>query len=295
MTRSETRPRARRGVAQAGRHTRPGPREERALLLLAWAGFLTTAQVAKAARYPSLRRAQRRLRVWLDRSFTRVSLQSGALHLPSIHAPTSKAREYLTEAGRLGPNYPVPRLPRPQKRAHALLVRDVFVAFARADTEARLRLEDFQFENDLARVERFRAARLIPDGIATVFRDGERFTVAVECDTGSETTTTLRKKFASWRRLLDAWRPPRLTLLAVVEREGRRRTLARLMTEAGMGEMSLAVLVDELDAVVDALTWPHEVAARGGRTERRTARVQVVEDVENPGGSRGAFRVLLRE
>lgn len=264
-------PRATRGVPQTDRHTRLGPREDRALLLNVWAGFLTTAQSAEAAGYPSLRRCQRRLRVLLDRGLTRVELQSGALHLPSLHVPTRKAIERLIEDGRIPADYRVPRLPRAQKRAHALLVRDVFAAFAAAETRGALRLDDFRFDSELAREEPFRAAGLIPDGIATVsMGSGEAVTVAVEADTGTETTTTLRKKFAKWRAVLDVWHPPRLTLVVVCEREGRRSTLMRLVTEARIDETGLAILAGDVRALVTSLTAPHGSVAAPTRVEWRT-------------------------
>lgn len=287
--------RARRGVPQAGRLTRPGPREERALLLLCWAGFLTTSQLASAAGYPSLRRAQRRLRVWLDRGFTRVELQSGALHLPSLHVPTARAREYLVEAGRLDAGHVVPRAPRPQKRAHALLARDVFVGLLAAEVRGELGIADFQFDSDLTRSEPYRSAGLIPDGVAVLEVATERKTLALEADTGSETTTTLRKKFTKWRGIVDGWTGPDLVLLAIATGDGRRRTLERLMREAGLGDVSQVVVRDELHHVVRGLAQPRDLYVRHGRTERRTS---IAQDPETAGVGRGrerAFRVFEDE
>ncbi|HET9929578.1 MAG TPA: replication-relaxation family protein [Polyangiaceae bacterium] len=287
--------RARRGVPQPTSLTRPGRKERRALLLTVWAGFLTTAQIAEAAGYSSLRRAQRRLRTLLDRGHLRVELQSCALHLPSLHVPTRRAIETLIEDGELPAGYRPPRLPRAQKRPHALLIRTVFIAFAAAETRGALRLTDFRFDSHLTREEPFHGIGLIPDAIATLaLPDGSYATIAVEADAGTETTTTLRKKFAKWRAILDMWQPPRFTLLVVAEREGRRRTLARLMTEARIGDVGLAVVAAEVRGFVASLAEPHGPAARSDRAERRT---RVLEPREVAGDRHvvgAAFRVIVR-
>jgi len=188
----------------------------------------------------------------------------------------------------------VPRLPRAQKRAHALLVRDIFAAFAAAEAQGQLRLDDFQFDSDLGRMEPFRTVGLIPDGIATMRGANNTVTIAIEADTGSETTTTLRKKFTKWRAVLDVWNPPGLTLLVVAERQGRRQTLARLMSEARLDEIGVALLVSEARSFVDGVAAPFDLAARGNRAERRGGVVQVRDIAEAPGATQPAFRVLVR-
>ena len=289
-----TKSRAVRGVPQVGRHTRLGPREDRGLLLLVWAGFLTTSQLAMAAGYPTVRRAQRRLRVLLDHGLTRSELQSGALHLSSLHVPTRKAVERLVEDGRISADDRMPRLPRAQKRAHALLIRDTFAALAAAEVRGALRLDDFRFDSDLTREEPFRAAGLIPDGIATVSAGDSPGTVALEVDTGNETTTTLRMKFAKWRAILDVWHPTGLTLLVVAEREGRRQTLARLMSEARIGEVGVAMLAMDVHAFVASISSPDDLAARGGRTERRVHAIEVHDETASRQPACRVIRVLVR-
>lgn len=267
----QKKPRARRGIAKPPGHSRLEPREVRLELLLAWGGFFTTPQAALAGGYPKPRRAQRRLRVPLDRGHTKIVLQGGALHRPSIHVLTELGREYLIEKGLLDPSYRVPRLPREQKRAHALLVRDVFAAFAAADGTGKLRLQDFRFEGELTRAEPFRRLGLVPDALATiVLNSGESKTICVEADASTETTTTLRKKFSRWRALLDGWQSPWPLLLIVTPGEGRRRTLAGILSEAGLGSHCLTVLISELPNLVGAMSTPHDPVARPDRSERRT-------------------------
>ena len=233
--------------------------------------ILTTPQAALAGGYPKPRRAQRRLRVPLDRGHTKIVLQGGALHRPSIHVLTELGREYLIEKGLLDPSYRVPRLPREQKRAHALLVRDVFAAFAAADGAGKLRLQDFRFEGELTRLEPFHRLGLVPDATATVvLKSGESRTVCVEADGSTETTTTLRKKFLRWRAVFDGWHPPVPILLVVTPREGRRRTLAGIMNEVGLASHSLALLATELSSFVGDISTPHDPIARPDHSARRT-------------------------
>jgi hypothetical protein len=287
------RSRARRGVPDHGRSTRPGPREQRVLLLLAWAGFLTTEQVRLAGGYPTLRRAQRRLRTLLDHGLIRAELQGGVLHRPSIHLPTAAARERLMADGELQPGYRVPRLPRAQKLGHALLVRDVFAAFAAADLGRGCRLEDFRFDSDLSDEEPFHSAGLVPDAIASVrLASGGVKTFAVEADTGCETSPTLRRKLARWRAVLDVLRPQPVTLLAVATRETRRRTLAELMLEARINEDGVAVLVTDVASVLLPWGTPHDYAVQPGRSERRSALAQPLRVVVVSRGRPGPFWTL---
>jgi hypothetical protein len=288
--------RARRGVAKAPGHTRLGVREERTQLLLAWAGFLTTPQVTLAAGYPKPRRAQSRLRVLLDHGQTKIILQGGALHRPSIHMLTDLGREHLVEHGLLDPAYRIPRLPREQKRAHALLVRDVFAALAAADGMGRLRLQDFRFEGELSHVEPFRQLGLVPDAMATVVPEsGQSRTLCLEADASTETTTTLRKKFSRWRALLDGWVRPLPLLLVVTARDGRRCTLAAIMTETGLDTIGIVRLRSDLQNFVNELNTTRDPSARLGRSERGTvlsqpSRVTVLSSQTN-----AAFRLLRSE
>lgn len=282
-----------RGVARPPGHRQIEPREERTQLCIAWSGFLTTHQAMLAGGYPTLRRAQHRLRVLLDHGHTKVVLQGGALHRPSIHILTDRGREYLIERGMLDREYCSPRLPREQKRFHAIMVRDVFAALAAADGVGRLRLQDFLFEGDLSRREPYCRLGLIPDAVATVTgRSGIPETVCVEADAGTETTTTLRKKFARWRAVFDGWQVPLPTLLVVGSREGRRRTLEVMLREAKLDRHALVLLTSELERFIDRLGTSHAPAARVGRSERRTVVVQLPRVTALSGAPGAAFRAL---
>jgi hypothetical protein len=281
------RERAKRGAAQTGRHNRLGPREIRALLLLAWASYLSTNQLQRGAGYTTLRRAQRRLRVPLDHGLTRVVLQSDALHRPSLHLLTPSGCEYLVERGlaeaRLRPGRP----PRAQKRLHGLLIRDVFVEFLHAEIRGALTLEDFRFDSDLTHDALNQEHGLIPDGLATVREpDGASRVIAIECDTGEESTKTLRKKFSRWRTALDAWRRERCALLVVAIGDNRLRTIGQILRETRLDDCALAILSKGLTQAIEAITTPHDHAARPGRSERRTVvaqlpRLQVISPPAN--------------
>jgi hypothetical protein len=126
-------------------------------------------------------------------------------------------------------------------------------------------LKDFRFEEDLAGEPMFREARLIPDALAIVRRQGMTFLVGCEVDLGTETTTTLRAKLTAWRGLMGS-RPHRdFSLLIAVARAERRRTLERLLAEVGCGG-----LVIELGGLATApaatLSCPFADAVRAERT-----------------------------
>jgi hypothetical protein len=268
--------RAKRGTAQVGRHNRLGPREIRALLLLAWATYLSTNQLHRGAGYTTPRRAQRRLRVPLDHGLTHVVLQSEAMHRPSLHLLTSAGCEYLIEHGladaRLRPGRP----PRAQKRRHGLLIRDVFVEFLHAEIRGALTLEDFQFDSDLTRDPLNEEHGLIADGLAIVREpNGAGRIFGIECDTGEESTKTLRNKFSRWRTALDEWRRERCTLFIVATGESRLRTIGLILRETGLNDCAFTILSKDIAQAIEAMTTPHDHAARPGRSERRSVVAQL--------------------
>lgn len=285
------RERARRCATQEGRHSRLGPREIRALLLLAWASFLSTAQLRRGVGYTTPRRAQRRLRVPLDQGLTRVVLQSEAMHRPSLHLLTTAGCEYLVEHG-LVDGAPRPgRPPRAQKRQHALLIRDVFVELLHAEHCGALALEDFRFDSDLTRDWLHTDHGIIPDGLALVRATGGAGRMfGIECDTGEESTKMLRKKFASWRSALDSWHRERCTLLVVATGEKRLRTIGGILRDCRLDACALTLLASDIERVIDVVAAPHDHAARPGRTERRTVVVQVPRLQVVSAGTNAAFR-----
>lgn len=230
-----------------------------ALASIAWAGILSTSMVERL-HFPSRRKAQRRLRALLDHGLVRAHQQGDSLHKEQIYTATPVGIERLAEHGMFpdGPPRPIP-VPRPQKLAHALLAREVFVAFVLAERTGVFTLEDFLFENDLAADARFKAVALIPDGVAVVAQAGREEHIGVEVDRGTETTTTLRAKFIAWTRVLVpdgssvTKAPSRLLVVSI--QAARRATLSRLVAEAGLASRARVVLLDELSGLL-ATGWP---------------------------------------
>jgi hypothetical protein len=253
-----------------------GEGRDRAVLEdIVWAGYLTTGQVT-ALHFPTRRRAQRRLRALLDHGLVEAHLQGDALQRENFFSPTPRALTWLDERGAFPDGRPrTLRLPRPQKLAHALGIRDVFVAFARAERDGRFSLDDFRFDGDLASDPDFAPLRLIPDGLASVRRADASHRVGVEYDRGTETTTTLRAKFRVWREVLALGGSPPLQLLVVVSGARRTESVRRLLEETGASPWATAV---EENSTVDLLArgWPFEVAARAGRTERPASSPKVM-------------------
>jgi len=245
-------------------------RDRDVLASIAWAGYLTTGQVA-ALHFPTRRRAQRRLRALLDHGLVRAHLQGEALQRESFFTPTARGLEWLAERDAFPQGAPraLP-LPRLQKLAHSLGIRDAFVAFVRAEAEGLFALDDFRFDGDLVGDPRFAPERLIPDGLARVSRGGAALLVGVEHDRGTETTTTLRAKFTAWAsaasRLTATGAPP-VRLVVTVVGERRAATVRRVLGEAGVGAWASVCLAGDLGALL-ASGWPYGVAARGGRAER---------------------------
>ncbi len=263
-----SRPRAQRARPNpAARNVVGEGRDREVLEDIVWAGYLTTGQVT-ALRFPTRRRAQRRLRALLDHGLVAAHLQGDALQRETFFTPTAKALAWLDERGAFPAGAPrTLRLPRPQKLAHALGIRDVFVAFLLAERDGRFTLDDFRFDGDLTRDPTFAPRRLIPDGLAAITRDGTSLRVGVEYDRGTETTTTLRAKFRAWRDVLAQPAAPPLQLLAVVRGARRADSVRRLLAETGAEPWSAVV---EEGGAGDLLArgWPFEPAARTGRTER---------------------------
>jgi hypothetical protein len=271
------RPRVKRARPNAAARNVVGEGRDRDVLEdIVWAGYLTTGQVT-ALRFPTRRRAQRRLRALLDHGLVEAHLQGDALQRESFFSPTKRALTWLEERGAYpgGPPRTL-RLPRPQKLAHALGIRDVFVAFACAERERRFALDDFRFDGDLANDPTFAPLRLIPDGLASLRRGDETFRVGVEYDRGTETTTTLRTKFHAWRDALGLDAHPPLRLLVVVCGARRTDTVRRLLAESDASPWATAV---EERGIVELLAhgWPFEVSVRSGRAERPASSPREVE------------------
>lgn len=254
---------------------------------IAWARFLTTDQVQRL-HFPSRRTAQRRLRALLDHGLVRAALQGeDALHKTNLYTVTAQGADRLVEAGVGDEGSMRPgRVPRLQKLKHALVVRDVFVEFRLAEQRGVFDLVDFRFEEDLAGEPLFRAARLIPDGLARVRHGGTDETLGVEVDLGTETTTTLRSKIVAWRSVLPhlGWS----SVVFVVPGQTRAATCTRLATEAGV---SLAVVhADALCGHLGARTRP--LFAPAVRDARIASDAQVGGTAQVTGSGSTAFRAI---
>ncbi|MDQ7814206.1 MAG: replication-relaxation family protein [Patescibacteria group bacterium] len=214
------------------------PRDLDVLESLAWAGILTTSQVARL-HFPSRRTAERRLRALLDHGLVRSCLQNEHLHRDSVHLLTPRGAEHLAEERKLNQKTVRPgRVPRPQKLRHALAVRDVFVEFVLAGRMGAFELQDFAFDDDLARLPAFKERHIVPDGLSLVRAGGRALAITIEVDLGSETTTTLRKKFENHRAIKTvpvAGVDTGVRLLVVVERPARMKTVRRLLEEEQVG------------------------------------------------------------
>jgi hypothetical protein len=265
------------------------PRDLEVLASLAWAGYLTTGQLERL-HFPSRRRAQRRLRALLDHGLVRAHLQAGALDRENVYLPTPLALDRLAET-QLFPDGPptLARMPRVSKLAHGIAIRSVFVEAVLWERAGAGWSVDVLFEGELSRDAGLRAAGIIPDLLVVVDEPAPRRELFVEVDLGTETTTTLRAKFAAWSAYLASRSASSVRLALVAMRDGRLRTLERLADEAGLAaRIGSALLPDAGRLLADG--WPQAPAAAPGRTERRTASSDAPDSSGPPASSGTAFR-----
>jgi hypothetical protein len=258
-------------------------RDLRILQSLAWAGFLSTGQIERL-HFPSRRTAQRRLRALLDHGLVRACLQGMSLHLQNVYALTATGSEFLAARGVQGTK--PRRVVRFQKLEHALAVRDLFVAVSMAANVNAIELEDFRFEDDLAKEPVFQSAGIIPDGLAFVRRGDDRRVIGCEIDLGSETGRMLKAKCALWVQLLRSAVFDKMDLLFVVVGAGRASTISDIMADAGAQCSCVlrCLLIEHPLELVDGLFAQTIRAARIGAPEI-TEGFQLVEKIA-PGGFR---------
>ena len=261
-------------------------RDHRILHSLSWAGFLSTSQIERL-HFPSRRTAQRRLRALLDHGFVRAALQGTCLHLQNVYTLTTKGGALLESRGvtRVRPRH----LVRAQKLRHALAVRDVFVAFSLAEQAGTIHLDDFRFEDDLAKEPVFQSVGIIPDALALVRRQDAVITVGCEVDLGSETGRMLRSKCGIWADILRSRRLGPIQLLIVVAGVGRADNIRRVLNEVGCSGVTtlLDSVITQPLGILDCLY------ARGIRAERMGSAdnhmgFRVVDEA-----SAGAFRIFV--
>jgi len=251
-------------------------RDTRVVCSVNWAGFLSTSQIERL-HFPSRRTAQRRLRALLDHRLIRACLQGTSLHLQNVYALAPAGVAYLESRGITGDR--PRRIVRAQKLEHALAVRDLFVAFCVAAQSNRIELQDFRFEDDLAREAIFQAAGIIPDGLAMVRHGDRQLAVGCEIDLGSETRRMLESKCEHWAELLRKHPFGPMKLLFVVAGVGRKKAIELLLEKAGCP--GITVLRSSV------ITEPFEVVERLFARAIRAARIGELENEK-------VFRILSK-
>lgn len=274
-----TKPRAKRTKRRTLARSRVCSTRDLAVLeSLAWAGVLSTHQVERL-HFPSRRTAQRRLRALLDHDLVRASLQGGVLHQDNVYTLTHKGRALLDDEGVELSSTSLRRLPRPQRLEHALAIRDVFVAFVRAENGETLEIVDFAFDDDLAADDLWQSVGIVPDALVVITNAGRELSLAVEVDLGTETTKTLGRKFAKYSGLFAAHVRNSVVpneLMAVVRTPARRATLERLVLESRLTDRATVGLVADLDQFV-ARMCTCDPFVRAVRAERTAFHVQPAE------------------
>lgn len=226
-------------------------REIDVLASIAWAGILSTSQVMHL-HFPSRRKAQRRLRALLDHRLVRAALQAEMLHKDTLWRLTTRGAALLVELGRTADEVKPGPLPRFAKLAHALAIRDVFVAFCLAEREGNFVLEDFRFDDELSHAEPFRSARVIPDGLATL-RHGDIVTrIGIEVDRGSQPRRVIDSKLSAWRPLIG---PAVVELLVVAPSQRRADAIALIASRVGVARRTHVVTPSSLAATIRRASW----------------------------------------
>lgn len=224
-------------------------RDTRVLGDIALSGMLTTGQIERLT-FPSRRRAQRRLRAYLDHGLVRAHLQGEAMHRDSVWTATAAGLEFLAErgAGVEGARPYRPRV-RSQKLSHALLLREVTVSLLLAERAGLLELDDLRHDDDLASEPVFVAAGLVPDGYALLKIGTERSPLLWEAVSERQPFAQVSAKLHLYERAVAGgaalFRHPALTVLIVFENDARRLRVAALAAGLGVGARIQTLSVDE--------------------------------------------------
>ncbi len=260
-------------------------RELETLDSIHWAGFLTTKQLA-ALHFPSRRVAQRRLRALLDHQWVRAHLQLDSLPLPNVYTLTRKGAEVLAEATETAEaleHIARARLPRRSKLAHAIAIRDVFVAFRLLESRDGIDLFNFHFEPSDSDYGVLHAARLVPDAVVQVGCPAGIATLAIEVDLGTEGGAALRDKLDKWFAFLRsevsraAFGSAAATRLLVVTKGERRRDfIEQLVRNANLINSSVVTTFETLEPSLQRL-YSRETYATPRRAARITPRLQPAE------------------
>lgn len=267
---------------RAGHGARIGSKRDFDILSeIAWAGFFTTGQLQRLA-FPSRRRAQRRLRVLLDAGILRAHLQGDAMHRDNVWSLTPRGMEFAVERGGVADrtNLPRPNV-RSQKLAHAIAIRDVAVGFLIAERRGLLHIHDLRLDEELANAPIFRAAGIIPDGLAVLDRNGIRRTILWEVATDAQPLMQVRAKVRVLARLLRtdfrAFRDAAPVVIVFVETDARRETLARFVVSE-FAELPIHVALHAEAGDPDVVL---QIVAAGGRAEPRPSTPPYEVGVQN--------------
>ncbi len=217
---------------------------------LALAGLLSTGQIERLA-FPSRRRAQRRLRAYLDHGLVRASLQGEAMHRDSVWTVTAQGLEFLADRG-AGTSGVRPYRPnaRSQKLEHALLVREVTVSLLLAERAGHFAIDDLRHDAELAREGAFASAGIVPDGLA-LLRTGARTVPFVwESVSSAQPLGQVSAKLLAYERAVAGggafFRQTDLAILFVFESRGRLERFAALPAGPGFRERVHALHVEDV-------------------------------------------------
>lgn len=218
-------------------------RDARVLGDLAALGMLTTGQIERL-HFPSRRRAQRRLRAYLDAGLARAHLQGEAMHRDNVWTLSPLGLDFLKERGAVSADA---RLDRPrvrsQKLAHALLVREIAVALFGAERAGCLRVRDLRLDNDLANEPLMRSAGLVPDGYAELEVGRTARFILWEAVSTKQPFSQVLSKLTAYERAaasgLELFRDARLDFVFVLESVPRLERLRTALRDSILEERFL--------------------------------------------------------
>lgn len=217
---------------------------------IALSGMLTTGQIERLA-FPSRRRAQRRLRAYLDHGLVRACLQGEAMHLDSVWTVTSGGLEFLADRGAAIQGVrPYRPNARSQKLSHGLLVREVTVSLLIAERAGLLALEDLRHDSELGGVPAFQAAGVVPDGLALARRDGRAVPLVWEAVSLRQPLGQVHAKLLAYERAVAGgngfFRQAELAILFAFESRRRLERFSALAVGPAMRERVHALALEEV-------------------------------------------------
>lgn len=225
-------------------------RDLRVLSEIGWLGMLTTGQVERLA-FPSRRRAQRRLRCYLDQGLVRAHLQGDAMHRDNLWTLTTAGLAFLAsrdvDTRDLKTHRPRTRSP---KLRHAVLVRDVAVALLVLETRGILNVSDVRLDTDLAGDPVMRSVGIVPDGYAVLESDGIQQVILWEIVTMKQPVAQVREKLVTYERISVSgprfFQNPHLRIAVIVESERRKEILNTFLEGRQVASKTSVFSADEV-------------------------------------------------